>query len=102
MKHKHYDVIVAWAEDKTIQIEDCYAEWADWNHSFCPSFDEDDNYRIKPEPKPDIEYRVVIHMSLNGSEYAPYISQWSPGEAPNLKVVFDVETGKLKSAEVIK
>jgi hypothetical protein len=57
-----------------------------------PSWNDDMEYRIKPEPKPDI-VRYGIAMNLWGR------SAFAIGD--NLKVTFDSETRKLKSAEVI-
>jgi hypothetical protein len=100
LKHKHYEVIIAYALGKEVQ---CYSEQTkQWIDAYRPSFLDHVQYRVKPEQKSDFEYKVSIFMSPNGPKYAPYISQWSPDETPNLKVVFDGETRKLKSAEVIK
>jgi hypothetical protein len=100
MRHKHADMIHAYAEGAEIQF------WSEtskvWEDIANPSFNELAKYRIKPQPKPDFEYKVSIFMSPNGPKYAPYISQFNQEEVPNLKVVFDGETGELKSAEVLK
>ena len=91
MKHKHYDLIVAWANGAKIQYlsynlecaelkrlglgKNCETRvWLDCVNS--PNWYTDFEYRIKPEPKPD----CVTY----------------------LKLIRDGETGKIKSAEVIK
>ena len=52
-------------------------------------------YRIKPESKPDVVGNVYVN-SLGTLE-------WIMGQMkPNLKLIFDGETGELKSAEVLK
>ena len=72
--HPHSELIKAWADGAEIQIK-FYDGWRD-----CRPIDWNPNseYRIKPEPKPD-----VIQFC-------------------NLKLTFDGETGELKSAEVLK
>ena len=92
-KHKHYDVIVAWAAGKKIE----YFSNIDykWRDSSQPSWYEHYEYRIKPEPKPDIvNYIQATKDSIRTS--GPHQCLGS-----NLKVIFDGETGKLKSVEMI-
>jgi hypothetical protein len=97
MKHIHADVIHRYAEGEQVQLyDDRSGKWVD---TLNPSFHEGRNYRIKPEPKPDLVYMVVINVSLNGQFYAPCIRQSI--EDANLKIVFDGETNKLISAEVL-
>ena len=45
-KHKHYDVIIAFAEGKTVQVEVQKGKWED---CLRPNFMEGLNYRVKPE-----------------------------------------------------
>ena len=87
MKHKHYDVIVAWAEGKEVQRKR-NDEWEDWNEKFSPAFYPDVEYRIKPEHKPDVvvEENLILSPVANGAIF---------------RLTFDGETGKLKQAEVI-
>lgn len=48
-RHKHYDVIVAYAEGKQIQWRDLYSDvWVDVSR---PVFLENLQYRVKPEEK---------------------------------------------------
>jgi hypothetical protein len=93
MKHKHYDVIVAWAEGKKIQYINTLGNWEDWNESYSPGFDNWAEYRIKPEPLPDIVryYYVDSHYFTVSQQYTNHT---------NLKITFDGATGNLKSAEV--
>ena len=46
MKQKHYDMIVAWAKGKTIQIRETTGIWEDIDN---PSWLNGCQYRIKPE-----------------------------------------------------
>jgi len=95
MKHKHADLIKQWADGAQIQGKSEYVEWHDLRH---PSWHKSWQYRIKPEPKPDMYKYVDVRAVRDG------ICQWTtclPEEA-NLGLTFDGETGKLKSAEVMK
>ena len=48
MKHKHAELIKAWADGATIQ----YRHWgSDWKDSRSPTWDVNWEYRIKPEEK---------------------------------------------------
>jgi hypothetical protein len=99
MKHKHYDLIIAWADGATIQYLGWNVEAAEMNRLFdknletrvwldCdggPNWYTDFEYRIKPEPKPDV---IRFVRAINGDE--------------KIKLIFEGETGVLKSAEVIK
>jgi len=63
-RHKHADVIIAWAEGKDIQVWD---EGTKRGHDIVgkfPLFNEDSEYRIKPPAK---KYRVALFN--NGSIY---------------------------------
>ena len=89
-RHKHYETIVAWAEGKEIQFK-YWNAWIDWEIERSPPFNEKTEWRIKPEPKPDLNRNVYMtaHTCVfNGEEW-------------NLRLKFDGETGKLKKAEVI-
>lgn len=49
-RHKHADIIHAWAEGAEVQFKDLSGKWIDLVDS--PRFFEDTEYRIKPkEPK---------------------------------------------------
>jgi hypothetical protein len=87
MKHKHADLIHAWADGATIQVFrdewwDC--EFPHWNGFF--------EYRIKPEPKPDTIHYYSVPPLSSANTILPQ---------SNLRLTFDGDTGKLKSAEVI-
>ena len=96
MKHKHYDMIVAWAEGKTIQnFNERRMIWEDLTGY--PYWVNDFQYRIKPTPKPDLCKYVVVEAIDDG------FTKWhtcSPAHA-NLHLTFDGETKQLKSAEVL-
>jgi len=92
MKHKHADLIHAWADGAQIQFFNIvYEEWDDTPY---PCWDEKGQYRIKPEPKPDIFYKAKIVVFTGGVKF--------DYGTPNIELIFDGETNKLKSAEVLK
>lgn len=103
MKRKHSELIKAWADGARIQcLSQPFNEWIDVNHN--PSWRDDREYRIKPEPKPDIVKHIHFDADSQlseifiGDDLENKHSHWDL----HLKVVIDGETGKLKSAEVIK
>jgi hypothetical protein len=94
MKHKHAEVIKAFADGIECEYFDglinSWEKIEDLNDFICFHI-----VRIKPQPKEDTVRYICI---LNGyigpqSDYMFY--------SDNLKLIFDGETGKLKSAEVI-
>ena len=89
MKHKHAELIHAWADGAQIQCKQIEGSWLD---IALPRWNDNIEYRIKPEPKPDIVQERCI---------ASWIGI-STNLCPNIRVVFDGETGELKSAEVLK
>ena len=94
MRHKHADLIIAWANGAKIQTYRLLPD--EWIDTFAPAWVEDSRYRIKPEPKPDVVeyYRLGKHHFLRAIR--------EEGGYTNLKVTFDAETGELKAAEVLK
>ena len=91
--HKHADLIKAWADGAEIVIR--WRTDEPWQNCTAPRWDQDCEYRIKPEPKPDATYSLCLHLNKFGE-----LDHVRLGE-PNLKFTFDGETGKLKAAEVI-
>jgi hypothetical protein len=92
MRHKHADLIIEWANGAQIQ---CLRSDYTWVDAIDPSWLERTQYRVKPEPKPDVvgHYYATIYSVLMTSNF---------DRIPNLKLTFDVETCELKSAEVLK
>jgi len=91
MKHKHAELIHAWADGATIQCKSY--ENDKWEDIRSPAWGEHFFYRIKPEPKTDCVRYLEMPMFWGYVERRP---------ESNMKVVFDGETGELKSAEVLK
>jgi len=94
MKHKHADLIKAWADGAEIEIFiEAYGGWFTAQNI---KWDENIQYRIKPEPKPDYRKYFVYRSDR------PCIYPYTSNEMANLALIFDGETNDLKSAEVIK
>ena len=107
MKHKHHDIIVAWAADTT-QVLECrsrvaHGGWV-WTPVEYPQWSEDCDYRIKPQPKPDVVCKGIIEFTGDHFRTAAYRTIFRVSEhfeCDNIHLTFDGETGKLKSAEVL-
>ena len=97
MKHKHSEVIKAFADG--IECEFYGLVTGQWlTIDKLETFDFFEKVRIKPEPKPD-----VVRYGCISSPNVEEINLTScPCSFDNLKLTWDGETGKLKSAEVIK
>ena len=94
MKHKHAELIIAWANGAQIQIKNNSTGWEDMDCT--PSWADGFKYRIKPEPKHDWEKLVRIET------HRRYICSWKEDfHGANLRLIFNGDTGKLKSAEVL-
>jgi hypothetical protein len=96
--HKHAELIKAWADGAEIEYRS--HETIEWKPIFKGwSWDNEiPEYRIKPEPKPDIVKSFYAHA--NHHFQGMHISA-RQDECHNLKLTFDGETGKLKLAEVL-
>lgn len=91
--HKHADLIKAWADGAQVEY---FSSWhSKWVPCHSPLWDCDKDYRIKPEPKPD----VVIHGCANTNGI--WNISMDRKDRDNLKLTFDGETYRLKAAEVI-
>jgi len=87
--HVHAELIKAWADGAVIQLNDNGI----WKDVYPYGWDEYLEYRIKPEPKPDLRlfYWVSDHLVQCSSKIHMH----------NLALTFDGDTGVLKSAEVL-
>ena len=107
--HKHAELIKAWADGAEIQYRyymhtsskgDIHSEWMNEEN---PDWNLDREYRIKPEPKPD----VVKYVMFNTETREPFLVSMVKADSflfqsKVLMVRMDGETGELKSAEVLK
>ncbi len=96
MKHKHSDLIHAWADGAKIQYLDIGDVWVDTEK---PHWFENDIYRIKPK---DLVFEVYVEYNqwlfLPREDGIIFSNQTNN---PNVRFVFDSETNKLKSVEMI-
>ncbi len=96
MRHKHADLIIAWANGAEVQARREYGDpWISLDESRI-TWQRDLQYRIKPEPKPD----VVRYYFISDKQFIQ-CGVRDGCTRDDLKLTFDGETGKLKSAEVI-
>lgn len=100
--HKHAELIKAWADGAEIEFFESYSQqWKPIGSEPCwfPSI----LFRIKPEPKPDLVYYGVFSTlqtrALPFELDACFTKFQDDGD--QIKITFDGETGKLKSAEVL-
>lgn len=94
--HKHAEIIKAWADGAEIETRP-YSD-AGWFPLKEPQWHLTREYRVKPEPKPD----VVHTVKARSSGFCIFNSNTRSVSEANLKLTFDGETGKLKAAEVIE
>jgi hypothetical protein len=93
MKHKHAELIIAWANGAKIQSRNDIGEH--WQDNRLPVWANDTMYRIKPEPNPDFfSYLTVNHKHTGTQTLYRYSTD-------NVKFTYDGETGKLKSVELL-
>jgi hypothetical protein len=103
MKHKHADLIHAWADGAKIQWRDPKDDER-WSDITIPNWLEDCEYRIKPEPKHDVIRNFYLESNpLLGLRFsqAHTPTDLRGREFGCIRCTFDFETGKLKSAEVL-
>ena len=90
-RHKHADLIIAWANGA--EIEYFYDPLEKWRTASKPYWENNILFRIKPEPKPDVVKDLVAWFTTRMVIHE--------GETSNLRLTFDGKTGKLKAAEII-
>ena len=79
MKHKHYDLIVAWAGgDVKIEFESAPNEWVETSDPYWLPIT---NFRIKQEPKIEVKYfrNVTVgddNKLIGYSEFTHDLEQW--------------------------
>ncbi len=101
--HKHAELIHAWADGAEIEVLDDEQRWVALKNR--PMWFEDMQYRIKPEPKPDVVMYARVHEPRKGNIAAYITNAFVNAEAvgqPNLRIYYCGETGKLKKAEVLE
>jgi len=104
---KHAELIKAWADGATIEYYNDNSK--NWLTTKSPTWGENNSYRIKPEPKPDIvRFARATFRLYNLNDVADILNNekqtktyWtiSKNSGDNLKALFDGETGEFKSVE---
>jgi hypothetical protein len=102
--HKHAEVLRAIADGKEVECRygptGSWCAYLDQSRLFSPLFcDEMYEWRIKPEPKPDVVQAAFAKQVPGGFTFTWVTMGF---ESANVKFTFDGENGKLKSAEVLK
>lgn len=102
--HKHAAIIKAWADGKDIEFLDTLPREPLWREASRPSWSLDTEYRVKPEG--DTVVHGVVERYYHLGQNAPRAALTNTGTyrdaCDNVRFIFDGETGKLKSAEVLK
>lgn len=93
MKHKHSELIKAWADGALIEYKATRSAWQPCAKNE-PAWDVFVEYRVAPTPKPDVVKDLVAWFTTSIVIHE--------GETSNLRLTFSGETGKLKAAEVIE
>lgn len=103
--HKHADVLIAIAEGRDIQCKpQGVKNWiiainvSEVNPLTHPEYE----WRIKSEPKPDVEVYVVWDNYASGACIAKERHLQEECWKHAIKLTFDAETNEYKSTEVIK
>lgn len=99
MKHKHADLIKAWADGAQIEVK--HPSNGSWWDANPPCWDTNYKYRIKPEPKPDIVVYTKIIADIESDEFLTCDLELDQSKGDNLRLTFNGETGKLKEAVVL-
>lgn len=94
--HVHAEFIKAWADGA--QIQAFYTKNKEWVDCPEPFWSEREQYRIKPEPKPDVVKKYNVSLQKGFTFLDTDNQLYYPA---NLILFFDGVSGNLKSAEVI-
>ena len=96
--HKHAELIKKWADGALIEYRNGDSGWL---FAANPSWQDENEYRIKPEPKPD--FKAAFKVSKESPDWCnPQFEHMPICTQGNLLLTFDGETGQLKAAEVLK
>ena len=102
MKHKHAELIKAWADGAEIEVK--HPSNGSWWDAKSPAWDLNYEYRIKPEPKPDVVIRFYLESnSLVGHRFSEaYTDNDLINKHSCIMCTFDGETKTLKSVVILK
>ena len=97
MKHKNYDVIVAWANGEQIEYYSPKNGWQDIYRD-CPNFNSNVQFRIKQIPQDFAITAHVLHrLNIDGKRL-----DFDLEKKPNVEFYFDGETQQLTGVLLIK
>jgi len=93
MKHKHADLIHAWADGARIEYLD--KQNGVWEETANPWWDGLSTYRVKPEAPAYFEETANLVWDKDYNMVIRAVGK------PNIKFTFDADTGNLISAQVL-
>lgn len=103
-RHKHADLIIAWANGAKIQCKKSGSET--WDDEKNPTWVDHFEYRIKPEPQPDVVQYCVIYTYRAGNLFDHPDTVMANSNHPRARgaiaLTFDGKTGSIKSVAVLK
>lgn len=95
--HKHAELIKAWADNPKLKLQwrelGIVENWIDVTGS--PAWSINVEYRIKPEPKPDVVVLGMLELEGDG-DLSVCVDGFGRWDNINIKAVFDGETKRLK------
>lgn len=95
--HKHAKLIKAWADNPKLKLQwrelGKVENWIDVTGS--PAWSINVEYRIKPEPKPDVVVLGMLELEGDG-DLSVCVDGFGRWDNINIKAVFDGETKRLK------
>lgn len=99
MKHKHAEMIKAWADGAKIQFRDS-GQWWDTDE---PSWNLNFKYRIKPELQEDVVKKFYLESNATlGLRFSEAYSDMDlRGRLGCIKCTFSYDTGMLTSVEML-
>ena len=103
-KHKLAEYIKAWADGLIVERRISGGNWEVFNDNVHVWAATDRwEYRIKPEPKPDVVRFAHTYIGSDVTFYSTFF-RWlheDKIQEANIKVIFNAETGEPKSVEII-
>jgi hypothetical protein len=100
MRQKHADLIKAWADGSDIEYLNIHD--GQWRITQVPHWDAAIEYRIKPQPKPDIfKYIHLSEHSIGDGSWITDYEEAHPHWGIHIKLTIDGETKKPKSVELV-
>ena len=97
MKHKNYDVIIAWANGEQIEYYSPKNGWQDIYRD-CPNFNSSVQFRIKKIPQ---NFAIAANVVVNQKTTGEYL-EFSKFGKQNVEFYFDGETQQLNGVLLIK